>query len=47
VLRFEKPGHVFMEVTVLARHVQRGGPDQRKRNISFSVILQLGAGMEA
>ena len=41
VLRFEKPGHVSKEVTVDTRHVLRGGPDQRKRKISFAVILEL------
>ncbi len=45
MLHFEKPGHVSMEVTVLARHVQRGRPDQRKRKISFAVILEQGRRM--
>ena len=41
MLRFEKPGHVSKEVKVDTRHVLRGGPDQRKRKISFAVILEL------
>jgi|LakMenEpi03Aug12_release.lakeMendotaPanAssembly.Ray.scaffolds.fasta_scaffold499596_1 hypothetical protein len=40
VLRFEKPGYVSKEVTVDTRHVHRGGSDQRKRKISFAVILE-------